>query len=242
MSSGPLLQPLKLYFRSHQLQKQFNTPRPALTTLPIAKAAHLKKGTGIFVNLFFIGQVLFILLQLYFILGNKAGITSVHTRSCCFCPFLKKQNHNEKWAVYKQQIQLQCWRGKKLSSPQKFCTSLTHSPEESVTGKGLWKKNKIRTPSFPASNSALQGVELLIFVPQNFHSLDWNKVYILLKFFCSRTSEHLYPHNHLLFSSLSEVHTWQKQLMVHVSISLGLSLNVTLTFLFYSPKIYIKYI
>lgn len=47
---------------------------PALTRLLIAKAAHLKKGTGIFVNLFFIGQVLFILLQLYFILGNKADI------------------------------------------------------------------------------------------------------------------------------------------------------------------------
>lgn len=50
---------------------------PALTRLLIARAAHLKKGTGIFVNLFFIGQVLFILLQLYFILGNKADILSM---------------------------------------------------------------------------------------------------------------------------------------------------------------------
>lgn len=127
---------------------------------------------------------------------------------------------------------------RKLPIPQKVCTSLTY--EESVTGKGLWKKNEAGTSSFPAPDSAVQGVELYIFVPQNFHSLDSNKVFILLKFFCSRTSEHFYPHNHLLFSSLSKGHTLQKQLMVQVSISLALSLNVTLPFLFCSPKIYIK--
>lgn len=74
------------------MQKYFNTTKPALTRLLIAEAAHLKKGTGIFVNLFFIGQVLFILLQLYFILGNKADIKNMQDPvvfSLRFC-FLRK--------------------------------------------------------------------------------------------------------------------------------------------------------
>lgn len=61
---------------------------------------------------------------------------------------------------------------KNLPISKKVCLSLIN---ETVTGKGLWKKHKIRNPSFldPDSvDSALQGVELLIFVPPKFHSSD----------------------------------------------------------------------
>lgn len=199
--------PSKLYFRSHQLQKQFNTTRPALTTIPIAEAAHLKKGTGVFVNLFFIGQVFFILLQLYFILGNKAGITGVHTRLSCFCPSLKSR-------IIMRSGCLQTARsapvleGEKWPIPQTVCTSLNN--KESVTGKGLWKKESKKKNPFTSSPwQCFTRCRILHFCPTKllFFGL---KVCISLKLFCSRTSEHLYPHNHLLLSSLCRNSLWYK--------------------------------
>lgn len=115
-------------------EEKFNTTMPALTRLLIAKAAHLKKGTGIFVNLFFIGQVLFILLQLYFILGNKAGIISMqdHAISLLIMILLLKERSglSTNRSLLKQQIMngsnSSFEGGKKITYSQKrsVCLSL----------------------------------------------------------------------------------------------------------------------
>lgn len=99
----------------------------ALTRLLTAKATHLKKGTGIFVNLFFIGQVLFILLQLYFILGNKADITNLqdHDVSLLIMILLLKERSglSTNISLLKQQTmngsKFSFGQGKKVPIPKK---------------------------------------------------------------------------------------------------------------------------